>query len=103
MCSQHHAWMMFQQSSQFYSTQNPEQWLDWIGLSNKTVDTTVMSYSEKLTDLQGLVSGDAKSLIRGYGCYGSKNNLPLKHLSKKQLWKINEDTNFLFLTTGQHQ
>ena len=56
-----------------------------------------MFYSEKMTHLQGLVSGDAKSLIRQYGSYGSKNYLARKHLSKKRLRKPDEESNFYFL------
>ena len=49
---------------------NPEQWLDLIGLFNATTYSTDISHLEKMTHLQLLVSGDAKSLIRGYGFYG---------------------------------
>ena len=57
-----------------------EQGLDWIGLFNATVNSTDMTNSEKMTHLQKLVSGDAKSLIRGYGCNGAMYNAALQRL-----------------------
>ena len=58
----------------------PEQWLDWIGLFNATINSTDMTNSEKMAHLQKLVSGDAKSLIRGYGCYGAMYDAALQRL-----------------------
>ena len=58
----------------------PEQWLDWIGLFNATINSTDMTNSEKMTHLQKLVSGDAKSLIRGYGCNGAMYDAALQRL-----------------------
>ena len=54
----------------FVFSGNPESWLDWIGLYKATVHNTDMTDAEKLTHLQRLVSGDAKSIISGYGCNG---------------------------------
>ena len=62
---------------------DPEQWLDWIGTYNATIDNTNitnMSDSKKLIHLQRLVSGDAKSLIRGYGCNGSMYDSAIQRL-----------------------
>ena len=58
----------------------PEQWLNWIGLFNTTINSTDMTNSEKMTHLQKLVSGDAKSLIRGYGCNGAMYDAALQLL-----------------------
>ena len=58
----------------------PEQWLDWIGLFNATINSTDMTNSEKMTHLQKFVSGDAKSLIRGYGCNGAMYDAALQRL-----------------------
>ena len=58
---------------------NPKQWLDWMGFFSATIDTTDLSYSEKLTHLQRIVSGDAPSLIRGSGCYAFIYNACLEN------------------------
>ena len=58
----------------------PEQWLDWIGLFNAIINSTDMTISEKMTHLQKLISGGAKSLIRGYGCNGAKYDAALQRL-----------------------
>ena len=58
----------------------PEQWLGWIGLFNATITSTDMTNSEKMTHLQKLVLGDAKSLIRGYGCNGAMYDAALQRL-----------------------
>ena len=49
---------------------NPLTWTDWIQLFESVIDSRPLSTTEKMTHLQSLLTGQAKSLVEGYGCNG---------------------------------
>ena len=50
---------------------NPLDWMKWFSTFPATIDRSPMSLSKKMINLQSLLTGEAKSLIDGYGCNGS--------------------------------
>ena len=50
---------------------NPLDWMKWFSIFPAAIDRSPMSLSEKMIHLQSLLTGEAKSLIDGYGCNGS--------------------------------
>ena len=62
---------------------NPLTWTDWIQLFESVIDSRPLSTTEKMTHLQSLLTGQAKSLVKGYGCNGQCYHQALADLKKK--------------------
>ena len=58
-------------------------WTDWIQLFESVIDSRPLSTTEKMTHLQSLLTGQAKSLVKGYGCNGQCYHQALADLKKK--------------------
>ena len=61
---------------------NTLEWMKWLSICQATIDRLPMSLSEKMIHLQSLLSGEATSLIDGYGCNGSLYVPVLNRLEK---------------------
>ena len=62
---------------------NSLTWTDWIPLFESVIDSRPLSNTENIKHLQSILTGPAKSLVKGYGCNGKCYHQPLADLKKK--------------------
>ena len=62
---------------------NPLTWKDWIPLFESVIDSRPLSTTEKMTHLQSLLTGQAKSLVKGYCCNDQCYHQALTDLKKR--------------------
>ena len=62
---------------------NSLTWTDWIQLFESVIDSKPLSTTEKMTHLKSLLTGQAKSLVKGYGCNGQCYHQALADLKQK--------------------